>query len=102
MYHSPIGNATSSAIMAIATCTIKLTLNCVFISSTFPFPIATAIKRLEVDNIIVLNIPINEMIPPNTAYNPKSTTPKACKAKRVVNIAQMVFIIILPYIIIEL
>ena len=58
----------------------KFTLNCLLMSSIFPLPISTAKKRLLVESIMVLKIPINEIILPRTENNPKSVTPKACNA----------------------
>ena len=66
------------------------------------FPIATAMKRLEVDNIIVLKMARNEMIPPKTEYKPKSLLPKASSANRVISNEHIVVTTIFEYNTIEL
>ena len=61
-----------------------------FISGIFFFPIAVAINLLEVESIITFNIEINVITLPTTEKRPKSSTPKACNAKRVVRRPQIV------------
>jgi len=91
-------NSRIAQLIKISTFILKV----LFINSSSPFPIATAIKRLLVDNIIVLKTPIKDIMLPRTENNPKSATPRAFKAKRVVRSAKTVLIPILAYIIIEL
>ena len=64
-------------------CMSRLILNCSLISSLLPFPIATAMNRLDVESITVLKMDIKEIILPRTEYNPKSSTPNALSANRV-------------------
>ena len=70
-------------------------------SSTLFLPIATAMKRLDVDNIIVLKMAIKDIIPPRTEYNPKSLLPKALSANRVISNEHIVVIAIFEYSTIE-
>jgi len=50
----------------------------------------------------VFTIAIKDITPPTTEKRPKSSTPSACKAKRVVNNPAIAVIISLAYRIIEL
>ena len=49
---------------------VRLTLKALFISFESPFPIATVIKRLHVDVIIVLKTAIKDIILPSTEKRP--------------------------------
>ena len=86
---------------AINICTVKQTLNWMFASSTLFLPIATAMKRLDVDNIIALKMAIKDIIPPRTEYNPKSLLPKALSTNRVISNEHIVVIAIFEYSTIE-
>ena len=63
---------------------------------------ATVIYRFDVANMMVLIIPMKVIILPKREKRPKSTTPNAFKANRVVNNEQSVTNISLTYRMIEL